>query len=86
MSLPELHIQNQRKNKIVGHLPKHNEIERKTDLNCPFCEPTAADLTSLTRHLYKGGCPKIKQMQKENKHINWVAVWQQMINANKLIT
>ena len=47
--------------RILGHLPKHNEIERKWNLLCPYFPHSFSKLYTLTRHLYETSCPHTEE-------------------------
>ena len=73
------------KERILGHLPKHREIQRTKGLQCPYCAPSIAKLCTLTRHLYETSCPKLKARIQNNEIIDWKQVWKDTVQINNTI-
>ena len=68
--------------RILGHLPKHGEIQKTKGLLCPYCPPSFAKLYTLTRHLYETSCPKLKERIQNNETIDWKQVWEDTVQIN----
>ena len=72
------------KERILGHLSKHREIQKTNDLLCPYCHPSFAKLYTLTRHLYETSCPELKERIQNNEIINWKQVWEDTVQINNI--
>ena len=70
------------KERILGRLPKHREIQKTKGHLCPYCHPSFAKLYTLTRHLYETSCPKLKERIQNNEIIDWKHVWKDTVQIN----
>ena len=73
---------------IKVHLARmRNELENHYDLKCPYFPGIFRTLQSLNRHIRSFTCDYLKKERLKLsllQQINWVQVWSDICNSNKL--
>ena len=83
-TFPNCSYETMDKERILGHLPKHGEIQKNKGLHCPYCAPSFAKLYTLTRHLYETSCPKLKKRIQNDEIIDWKQIWKDTVQINNI--
>ena len=70
------------KQRIISQIfHKHHELDRTTDLICPYCPGTFSSTATLEIHIHTKVCAKRKEPQTTKI---WIDIWNEVCEVNKI--